>query len=77
MSEGAGENEFTELVADHIFCDIDRDKSFSVVNGDCVIDEFREDGGTSGPGLDDFLLAGCILILNSLQEFGIAIRSLL
>ena len=73
--EGTGEDELTELVADHIFSDEDRDKGSSVVDGNGVFNEIREDSGTSGPGLDDFLLAGLILILNSLQEFGIAIRT--
>ena len=75
MSEGTGEDEFTKFVADHVFSDIDRNKSSSVVNRDGMFNEFREDCRTSGPSLDDFFLSRGILILNSLQEFGIAIRT--
>jgi hypothetical protein len=43
---------------------------------DGMLNEFREDGRTSRPGLDDFLLSRSILLLNSLEELGITIRSL-
>ena len=77
FDERTSEDELAELMADHILSDIDRDKGVAIVDGDRVLDEIREDGRTSRPSLDDFLLAGFVLLLNSLQEFGIAIRSLL
>jgi hypothetical protein len=75
VSEGAGEDEFAKLVSDHIFSDIDRNKGAAIVDRNSVFNEFREDSRTSRPGLDDLFLTGLILILNSLEELGIAVRT--
>ncbi len=64
-------------MTDHIFGDVDRNESSAVVDRDGMLNEFWEDGRTSGPSLDDFLLTGCILLLNSLEELWIAIWTLL
>jgi hypothetical protein len=44
---GAGDDEFAELVADHIFGDIYRNMLAAVMNSDRVADKVREDRGTA------------------------------
>jgi hypothetical protein len=64
-------------MADHIFSDVDWNESSAIMNRDSMLNEFWEDGGTSRPGLDDFLLTGFVLLLNSLEELWITIWTLL
>ena len=44
--------EFTELVADHVFSDVDSDEVFAIVNIEGVADEVRDDHAFAGPGFD-------------------------
>ena len=65
-SEGSGGNELTQLVTNHVLGDIDGNMLAAVVNGDGVTDEGGEDGGSSGPGLENLLFAGLVQLLNAL-----------
>lgn len=49
--------ELAELVAYHVFCDIDRDELVTVMDSESVADKFGGDHGGTAPGLDDRLLA--------------------
>jgi len=53
--EGAGRSEFAQLVSNHLFRHIHRNKFFAVVHGDGVTDEVRHNRRTPRPGLDHFL----------------------
>ena len=76
MGEGSGEDELAQLVSDHVLGDVDGDEGSAVVDRDRVLDEVGEDGRTSGPGLDDFLVSGLVLLLDSLEKTRIAVRTL-
>ena len=56
-AEFAGWDEFAKFMADHIFCDIDRDMFLTVVNRERMFNELRENSGTARPCFDDFFLA--------------------
>jgi hypothetical protein len=58
--EGARGSELSQLVADHILGDIDGDKPLSVVDGDGMTNELREDDGTPRPSAEDTLLHSTI-----------------
>src|SRR5699024_8034347 len=66
--EGAGGNELTQLVAYHILSDINRHMLPAVVDSDGMTDKGGEDGGSSGPGLQDLLLACLVQLLNALIQ---------
>ena len=53
--EGSGGSELTELVTDHILCHIYRNVLAAVMNRKCMTYELGENGGTSGPGLENSL----------------------
>ena len=50
--------ELTEFVSNHIFCNIYRHMSSSIMNCDCMSNHLREDCGTAGPGFD-YLFVSC------------------
>ena len=77
MREGPREDELAKLVADHVLGDVDGDEGSAVVDRDGVLDEVGEDGRTPGPGLDDFLVSGLVLLLDSLEKTRIAVRAFL
>src|SRR6202167_5283320 len=66
--EGAGGSELAQLVADHRLGHIDRDVPAAVVDGDGVADHVRDDGRTTGPGLDDLLLPARVQHVHLLQQ---------
>ena len=76
-AESPGGNELTQLVADHIFRDIDGNMLPAVVNGDGVTDEGGEDGGRSGPGLQNLLVTGLVQLLHALVQLRSYERALL
>ena len=69
-TEIAGGCKLAELVSDHIFSDVHGNMTAAVMNSDGVSDEGREDGGRTGPGLDDLLGAGLVHLIDSLQQLG-------
>ena len=66
--KGAGGSKLSQLVADHVFGNIDGDVLLTVMDGDGVTHELREDGGGAGPGLQDLLLASFVQLVDSLQQ---------
>ena len=74
--ERAGQREFAELVAHHVFGDEHRVKDFAVVNGERQADEIRRDGRTPRPGLDRRLLVGRLRLLDFVQQAEINKRTL-
>ncbi len=57
-AEFAGWCEFTQLVADHIFCDKNRHMDLAIVDSKGLTDEFGRDATGSSPGLDDRAVFG-------------------
>ena len=51
-TEDTGRGKFGELVADHVFRDIDGNEGLAVVHGEVVADEVWSDHGLAGPCLD-------------------------
>ena len=67
--KGSGRGKLAELVADHVLGDVDRDVLSPVVDGDGVTNEGGEDGGGSGPGLQNLLFTGLVqLFIVSLKS---------
>ena len=54
---GAGRRELAELVADHVFGDIDRHMLVAVVDAERQADELRQDRRAAAPDLDDLVAA--------------------
>ena len=50
--EGARRRKLAELMPDHIFCDIDRQMPFAVVDAEGQANHIRRDRRTTRPGLD-------------------------
>src|SRR5829696_718841 len=50
--EGTRRREFSELVANHLLGDVDRDVLLAVVDAEGQPDELRQDGGAAAPDLD-------------------------
>ncbi len=50
--EVAGGRKFTQFVANHVFCHVDGQKAFAVVDEKVQADEIRRDGGSTRPSLD-------------------------
>src|SRR5207244_701265 len=74
---GASGRELAQLVSDHRLGDEHGHVLASVVHGDRVSDELREDGGRARPGLQHPLLLGVVHLLNPLQQLGVHERPLL
>ena len=66
--EHAGEREFAELVADHIFGDVNGGENLAVVNAERVADKIGRNRRAAGPGLDGFLSAGFDGLLDFLEQ---------
>ena len=62
--EGAGGGKLAELVSDHVLGDVDGDELAAVVDGEGQTDCFREDGGTTRPGLDGSLGFGRVRLVD-------------
>jgi hypothetical protein len=56
--EDTGRSKLTEFVTNHVLRDIDRHKSFAIVNGEVVTDEIRGDHGLTAPGFDRLVFTG-------------------
>src|SRR6266511_4948515 len=67
-AEGPRRRELTELVADHLLRDEDRDVLAAVVDRDRMPDHLREDGRRPGPGSDHLLRAGRVHRLDALEQ---------
>ena len=67
-AERTGGSELAQLVADHIFLNINGNVLATVVDGDRVTDEGGEDGGAAAPGLQDLLLTGLVHLFDSLDQ---------
>ena len=63
---GTSGSKFTQLVTYHVLGDIDRNVFASVMDGECVSHEIREDGGGTAPGLEIYLFALFVHLHNSL-----------
>jgi len=57
--ESTCERKLTQLVANHLIGDIDRNVLLAVVNGDGQADELGQDHGATGPSLNRLLVLGC------------------
>ena len=69
-AEGPRRSKLAELVADHIFGDIDGYMTAAVMNSDRVAYEGGEDRGASGPGLEDLLITGLVELFHALEQLG-------
>ena len=67
-AEVPGGNELAQLVADHILGDIDGNVLSAIMDSDGVTNEGGEDGGSSGPGLQNLLLTGLVQLLDALVQ---------
>ena len=76
-AESAGGGEFAQLMAYHVFRHIDRNVLAAVMHRDGVADEFGEDGGGTGPGLENLLFAGLVQLFDALIQLGSYERALL
>src|SRR5512134_47995 len=74
---GARQRELAELVADHVFVDVDRNVLLAVVHGDRQADELRQDRRAARPGLDRLLVARCRRDFHLLQQMPVDERALL
>ena len=59
-TESTRGGELAELVANHVFGNVDRDKLVAVVDSECVSYELGGNHGGAAPGLDYRLLAGLL-----------------
>src|SRR5690606_7638060 len=72
---GTGRSELTELVADHVFVDIDRDVLAAVVDAERQTDELRQDGGTAAPHLDYFIPSAFAYLLSLGEKIAVNKRA--
>src|SRR5690606_20758285 len=72
---GTGGSELTELVADHVFVDIDRDVLAAVVDAERQTDELRQDGGTAAPHLDYFIPSAFAYLLSLGEKIAVNKRA--
>src|SRR5438067_2836514 len=75
--ERARQREFAELVADHVFGNIDRDVLLAVVNGDRQADEVGRDRRPARPGPDRLLVVGRTRGIHLCEQVAIDERTLL
>ena len=69
-AESAGRRELAQLVSDHILGNIHGDVAATIMNGNCVTNESRENCGSAAPGLKDLFLAGLIHIIDPNTKTG-------
>ena len=67
-TEGSGGNKFAQLVTDHVFGDVDRHMTATVMHSDGVTDEGGENGRCAGPGLEDLLFAVLVELFYALEQ---------
>jgi hypothetical protein len=60
--------ELAELVADHVFGDVNGGENLAIVNAERVADEIRRDRRAAGPSLNGFLDAGFDRLFDFLEE---------
>jgi hypothetical protein len=70
-AEMAGWGKFTQLMAYHIFGDIDGYMPPTIVNGDRVTNHLWKNGAGPAPGANDFLFALGIHDFDLFQKFGL------
>src|SRR5437870_1394983 len=75
--EGARDRELTQLVPHHVLRHEDRHVLAAIMHRERVPDHRREDGGAARPGLDDPLLTARVHLVDSFQQFGFRVRTLL
>lgn len=68
-SEYTGRSELTQLVADHVFGNIDRDELVAVVHCNGEAYEIRGDHRGAGPSLDGRFFARCLGVKYALFQF--------
>src|SRR5688572_5224944 len=73
---GTGRCEFAELVADHVFSDVDRDVLVAVVDTKGDPDELRQHGRAAAPDLDHVVAARCEGLLGLLEHVAVDERPL-
>ena len=66
--EDAGESKLAQLVADHVFRDVNSSEHLAVVNAERVTDEIGSDRRAARPGLNGFLSAGLGRLLDFLEQ---------
>lgn len=74
-AEDSREGEFAELMTDHFFGHEDLQKRLAVVDEEGVVDKFRENRASAGPGLDRLFLAFSIQLFNLLEKLGVDVRT--
>src|SRR6266508_18774 len=75
-AESARGSEFAQSMADHVFGNIDRNVSASIMHSDRMSYHLREDHAGTTPGAQHFLLAFLVHRFNSLQKFRLNKRAL-
>jgi hypothetical protein len=69
-TEGTGGSELAQLVTDHVFGDVHGNMTATVMDSDSVANERGENGGGTGPSLNDLLVASLIHFFDSLHQLG-------
>jgi len=72
---GPGRREFTELVTDHVFIDIDRHMLAAVVNAEGQAYELRQDRGATAPDLDYFITSAFAYLLSLFEKIAVNKRT--
>ena len=75
--ELAGETEFAQLVAHHVFRDVHRNKLLAVVHRDGVTHHLRNDGRAPRPGAQHLLLIARVHAVHPRLQVAIHERTLL
>lgn len=73
--EGPSYSKLTHFMSHHVFADIDGDELLAVMDGKGQPDKVREDGRTTGPGLDDLAILGRSSSLDLLLKVSITERA--
>src|SRR5690554_2616057 len=73
---GTGRCELAELVADHVFSDVDRNVLLAVVHTEGDANKLRQDGRTAAPDLDHIIAAGREGLLGLLEHVAVDKRPL-
>jgi hypothetical protein len=63
--------ELSQLVADHIFRDVNGKKLPAIMDGQGVSDHLRHNHGSTRPGFKNFLLPAAIHLLDSAEQAGV------
>src|SRR5690606_16613484 len=76
-AECPGRHEFSQLVTDHVFGDVDGHVPPPIVHRDGVPHKFGEDGRVPGPGLDHPLVPRLVHLPNLFQQTRMGVRPFL